>query len=58
MPTTMDRSHRRFLLFLVILMSVLFLWMVRSFLITILLAAIFYCDGNAAASLCAKTSRR
>jgi len=29
------------LLFLVILMSVLFLWMVRSFLITILLAAIF-----------------
>ncbi len=41
MPTTMDRSHRRFLLFLVILMSVLFLWMVRSFLITILLAAIF-----------------
>ena len=41
MPTTMDRSHRRFLLFLVILMSVLFLWMVRSFLISILLAAIF-----------------
>ncbi|MDA0684012.1 MAG: AI-2E family transporter [Bacteroidetes bacterium] len=37
----MDRSHRRFLLFLVILMSVLFLWMVRSFLITMLLAAIF-----------------
>ena len=41
MPTVMDRSQRRFLLFLVIGMSLLFMWMVRSFLITLLLAAIF-----------------
>ncbi len=37
----MDRSQKRFLLFLVIAISVLFLWMVKSFLITLLLAAIF-----------------
>lgn len=41
MPSTMDRSQRRFLLVLVILVSILFLWMVRSFLITLFLAAIF-----------------
>lgn len=41
MPTTMDRSQRRFLLVTVILVSLLFLWMVRSFLITLFLAAIF-----------------
>jgi predicted PurR-regulated permease PerM len=37
----MERSQRRFLLFLVILISILFLWMVRAFLITLFLAAIF-----------------
>jgi predicted PurR-regulated permease PerM len=37
----MDRSQRRFLLVMVILVSLLFLWMVRSFLITLFLAAIF-----------------
>ena len=41
MPTKMDRSQRRFLLFLLIGMSLLFLWMVRSFLITLLLGGIF-----------------
>ena len=41
MPTQMDRSQRRFLLVMVILVSLLFLWMVRSFLITLFLAAIF-----------------
>ncbi|MDA0378020.1 MAG: AI-2E family transporter [Bacteroidetes bacterium] len=45
MPTVEDRSQprsqRRFLLFLVIIMSILFLWMVRAFLITMLLGAIF-----------------
>jgi len=41
MPTIMDRSQRRFLLVMVILISILFLWMVRSFLITLFLAAIF-----------------
>jgi len=41
MPTIMDRSQRRFLLVMVILVSLLFLWMVRSFLITLFLAAIF-----------------
>lgn len=45
MPTVEDRSQRRsqrrFLLFLVFIMSILFLWMVRAFLITMLLGAIF-----------------
>ena len=41
MPSQMDRSQRRFLLVMVILVSLLFLWMVRSFLITLFLAAIF-----------------
>lgn len=37
----MERSQRHFLLVLVILISILFLWMVRAFLITLFLAAIF-----------------
>ncbi|MGA1495594.1 MAG: AI-2E family transporter, partial [Rhodothermales bacterium] len=37
----MDRSQRRFLLVLVLLISILFVWMVRSFLITLFLAAVF-----------------
>ena len=41
MPTIMDRSQRRFLLVTGILVSLLFLWMVRSFLIALFLAAIF-----------------
>ncbi len=41
MLTIMDRSQRRFLLVTVILISILFLWMVRSFLIAMFLAAIF-----------------
>lgn len=41
MPTVVHRSQRRFLLVLVIVISLLFLFMIRSFLITLLLAAIF-----------------
>lgn len=41
MPTVVHRSQRRFLLVLVIVISILFLFMIRSFLITLLLAAIF-----------------
>ncbi len=41
MPSTVHRSQRRFLLVLVIVISILFLFMIRSFLITLLLAAIF-----------------
>lgn len=41
MVTDLTRTQRRFLLFLVIAISVLFLAMIRSFLITLLLAAIF-----------------
>ena len=41
MPTVVYRSQRRFLLVLVIVISLLFLFMIRSFLITLLLAAIF-----------------
>lgn len=37
---TQDRVRRRFLLVLVILLSLVFLWLLRSFLVTILLAAL------------------
>ena len=41
MLSDLDHFQRRFLLILVTLISFLFLWMVRGFLITLLLAAIF-----------------
>ena len=41
MLTDLDRVQRRFLLLLVACISLLFLWMIRGFLITLLLAAIF-----------------
>lgn len=41
-----DQLHRRTLLFLVITISLLFLWMVRDFLIALLLAAIFTAMSN------------
>ncbi len=41
MLTDLDRFQRRFLFGLVISISILFLWMVRGFLITLFLAAIF-----------------
>lgn len=39
-PMANDRLRRRFLLLLVVLFSVVFLWLISSFLITILLAAL------------------
>ena len=41
MPSDQDRTHRRFLLLLVIAISLLFGWMIRGFVIVLLLAAIF-----------------
>ena len=41
MLTDLDRIQRRFLVGLVVAISILFLWMVRGFLITLFLAAIF-----------------
>ena len=41
MSSNLDRTQRRFLFFMVIAISLLFLWMVRGFLITLFLAAIF-----------------
>lgn len=41
-----DQLHRRTLLFLVVTITLLFLWMVRGFLIALLLAAIFSAMAN------------
>ena len=45
-PNSTDQLHRRTLLFLVIGITLLFLWMVRGFLIALLLAAVFSAMAN------------
>jgi predicted PurR-regulated permease PerM len=46
LSSTTDQLHRRTLLLVVVGFTLLFLWMVRSFLITLLLAAIFSAMAN------------